>query len=170
MCNSVITRYLNPRKSRSVNICLSVFDHIQVHQFCVVICCLFVSFFSSHYSSSGQLFCIHIRSFCLIISNLLQFLVCSFSFIRLFIIQLLSVIFCSDTGYVFQLFLDPKTTSIQQDNKLQTTRLCHLLSQYRKREPVTVIDISGIYLQLGTWVRRGQDRQANLLVQLHTGF
>jgi hypothetical protein len=51
--------------------------------------------------------------------------VCSFFSVQLFIIQLLSVIFCSATENGISI---PITTTILQFNKHHTTRLRHLLS------------------------------------------
>jgi hypothetical protein len=43
----MIMRYLDPRRSRSVNICPSFLVHVQLHQFCIVIWYQFVIYYLS---------------------------------------------------------------------------------------------------------------------------
>jgi hypothetical protein len=105
-----------------------------------------------------QCFSIHIRCqfFCHCLSMLFDshsfdsVLFCSICFcltIQCSIICLSNVwFFCSDTGIVFQAFwpLQNHLTTIWQVDKLNTPDRCHLLSLYKKQEPITIIDFSRI--------------------------
>ncbi len=93
----------NSCKSRPVNVRPLVFVHVKLHQFCISSASLFICY----YSSSRQFFRICIHQFCSVISNLLLFLFCSNCSFDYLLFVYSSVIFCSDTGNVLQIFWSP---------------------------------------------------------------
>jgi uncharacterized membrane protein len=103
-CNN--KRY-NPGKNRSVNICPLVLFMLNCIQFCIIICCQFIIRYLylviHHLAScvaSHSLYLLDYFWFCFLFILL-------FSFIPSFVIWFLSVILCSDTENLFQVFWSP---------------------------------------------------------------
>jgi hypothetical protein len=112
---------------RSVNICPSVFVHVQLHQFCIFICCHFVinyllivichlvSWFIFVFIHSAWSIWIHF-CFCSVCSVSSDYSLVDFS-----------VLFSALILETYSRYFDPHN-NIWQVNKHHTTRLWHLLS------------------------------------------
>ncbi len=141
-------KVFNHCESRSVVICLSVSVHVHSHQFCISIC----------YQFCYSLFiCCHRLDSCFVftfVHPLWSFQIC-FYFFHLIIRCLITR--CYFLFWYLKCFpgiLIPITTTIRQVNRQD----CAILSQYKKWQPITIIDISKITgTNFSNWVRRGWD-------------
>jgi hypothetical protein len=69
-----------------------------------------------------------------------------------------SVLFSGLILEMYSRYCDPHINNHPAVNKHHITRLHHFLSQYRKQEPINIIDISGISgNNFSNWVSRGQE-------------
>jgi hypothetical protein len=107
-CNYQFCKHemFNPCKSRSVNIFPSIFVHVQLHQFCIVICCQFIFYYLSvviRHLASCFAFTL-IRS-----SQSFQIWFCfwSFCFHPIIRYSVTQCYFCPDTENVYQVFRSP---------------------------------------------------------------